>query len=164
MGVEQALNHPWLTGGWTGDAMGNDGVSIGPDPAVAGGAAASMTPNDGPPSPSSRVVTSSTAGSKGDALNGEDAGVHHPGADGYRETVNSRQDDVLGSRWEGDNWGVRHGAQGQDTRRVREERVGQKGAGNVGRGRVGGWRGWTADITREELLSFGSLPSTSSYP
>lgn len=143
--------------------MGNDGVSSGPDPAVSGGAAASMTPKDGPPSPS-RVVTSSTAGSKGDALIGEDGGLHQPGADGYRETVNRRQDDILESRWEGDNWGLSHGAQGQDTRRVREERVGQKGGGNTGGGRVEGWRGWTADISPEELLSFGSLPSTSSYP
>lgn len=144
--------------------MGNDGVSSGPDPAVAGGAAASITPKDGPPSPSSRVVKSSTAGSKGDALTGEDAGLHQPGADGYRETVNRGQEDFSGSRWERDNWGQRHGAQGQDTERIREERVGQKGAGNMGGGPVGGWRGWTADITPEELLSFGSLPSTSSYP
>ena len=163
MSVEQALKHPWLAGGWTGDI---DGVSIGSGASAIAGAPAPTSGEGRPASPSS-AVASTTSGSKigvsvADArLIGKDMGRHQPGAED--NMVIER--DFSSPRRKGDNRGsTRRSAHCRDSGVGVRDRVQPKGVGVLGQGHTGGWRGWAGGVTPEELLSYGSLPSTTSYP
>ena len=182
MSVEQAMSHPWLAGGWPGDSPGTGGAPSGAvlsRPLSSGALSGGPLPNGaefsgtqsgvsgGAPGEAPTGVTtdeafltrdrggsaavSSVAQRLSSVCTVKEEGIHFPSMLAPPAPPPKRQPKVKETTPGGEG-----GEGGEEEGGKREAKEKQKGSS--------GWRRWRADLSPGDLLSCGSVPSTTSFP